>query len=458
MPTILPLILPCDIINVSVNDYSYENIDEELSVVSSAEGTEAAPVAGEPPPPLRRNRRFQLLWIGSTVGFLGSEAAEVTYPLVILAVTGSPAQAGLFAFVQLLAGVVLALPAGEVVDRWDCRRVLLLAEGGRALVAGSVAVALMAGHLTMVHLLVAAAVLGAGSAFGGPARMLVVRAVVPSSQLTAALTQEEVRNSAASLAGPPLGGLLYGLKQILPFLFCSVSFAVSWFCILIVRTPARITSSTADPAPENEAGGMLMGVKALWDDPVLRAATLAVTALNTAGAPLVLIATIILQRQHTPSWIIGTVMAGLALGGLAGAALVGPLHRRLRPGVLLVGVVVMQVPVFAALVLPFGPWWVMAVLGFAMLGVPALSVLIDVLVFRGVPDDRQGRVIAAASMLFGLGGPLGAVGAGLMLQYLSVSTTMLVFAAMLAITGGYAASRKHLREAPWPITTDQSHR
>ena len=149
-------------------------------------------------------------------------------------------------------------------------------------------------------------------------------------------------------------------------------------------------------------------------------------------------------------------MAGLALGGLAGAALVGPLHRRLRPGVLLVGVVVMQVPVFAALVLPFGPWWVMAVLGIAMLGVPALGVLIDVLVFRGVPDDRLGRVIAAASMLFGLGGPLGAVGAGLMLQYLSVSTTMLVFAAMLAVTGGYAASRKHLREAPWPIATDRS--
>ncbi|MFC7647093.1 hypothetical protein ACFQX6_46080 [Streptosporangium lutulentum] len=43
-----------------------------------------------------------------------------------------------------------------------------------------------------------------------------------------------------------------------------------------------------------------------------------------------------------------------------------------------------------------------------------------------------------------------------MLQYLSVSTTMLVFAAMLAIAGGYAASRKHLREAPWPIATDQS--
>jgi hypothetical protein len=85
MPTILPLILPCDTINVSVNDYSYENINEEMNVMSPAEGTEAAPVAGEPPPPLRRNRRFQLLWIGSTAGFLGGEAAEVTYPLVILA-------------------------------------------------------------------------------------------------------------------------------------------------------------------------------------------------------------------------------------------------------------------------------------------------------------------------------------------------------------------------------------
>jgi len=58
-----------------------------------------------------------------------------------------------------------------------------------------------------------------------PVRMLMIRAVVPASQLTQALTQDEVREGATGLSGPPLGGLLYGINRALPFLFCAVSFA-----------------------------------------------------------------------------------------------------------------------------------------------------------------------------------------------------------------------------------------
>jgi len=172
--------------------------------------------------------------------------------------------------------------------------------------------------------------------------------------------------------------------------------------------------------------------------------------LNTAGAPLVLITMVILQQQDTASWKVGVALSGLALGGLAGAPLVSPLHRRLRPGTLLVAVLLMQVPVFIALAVSLGPWWVMAVLFFGMLGVPALSVLIDVLIFRQVADRLHGRVIAAASTLFGIGAPLGAAGAGLLLQFLTASVAMLILAAMLAAAGIYAATRPKLREATWP--------
>lgn len=77
-------------------------------------------------------------------------------------------------------------------------------------------------------------------------------------------------------------------------------------------------------------------------------------------------------------------------------------------------------------------------------------VLIDILVFRKVPDEQRGRVISAAMLLFGIGGPVGAAGAGFLLQCLGVSATVLLIAGMLVITGGYAASRRQLRQAPWP--------
>ncbi len=205
--------------------------------------------------PLRRNVRFQTLWIGSTIGFLGIEAADIGYPLAVLALTGSPAQAGLFAALQTLATLLAGLPAGQVADRFDRRRVLVLAEATRTTAAASVAAALALHHLTLVHLLAVAAVLGASTPFSGTARMLLVRAVVPSDQLTAALTQEQVRDGASQLIGPPLGGLLYGIRQLLPFLFSALAFAVSLVCALVVRVPARSGDRRGDDVVQSRHAG-----------------------------------------------------------------------------------------------------------------------------------------------------------------------------------------------------------
>src|SRR5690348_35840 len=90
---------------------------------------------------LRRNWRFQALWTGSAFAMLGVEIADLAYPLVILALTGSAAMAGAFGAIQLTASLLAGLPAGALVDRRDRRRVLVAAESIRALVAASVAVA-----------------------------------------------------------------------------------------------------------------------------------------------------------------------------------------------------------------------------------------------------------------------------------------------------------------------------
>lgn len=409
-----------------------------------------------PAVPLRRNGNFQRLWFGSAVGFLGMEAADIGYPLVILALTGSPAQAALFGVVQTAAMLLCGLPAGDVVDRRDHRRVLLAADGGRGIAVASVALAAALDRLTLVHLLAVACVLGAGSAFGAPARMLVLRAIVAPQQLTAALTQEEVRDGAARLAGPALGGVLFGLRQTAPFVFSAAGFAVSWMCALAIRIPRQASPPASGPAPGDAPTGtggqrsqMLLGMRTLWADPTIRAATLVITALNTAAAPLALITIVILTEQGTPPWLIGVAMSGMAIGSLAGTPLIKPLHR-LRPGVLLIMVVLTEAPLFAALAVPLGPWWVMAVLCCAMVGVPALRVLVDILIFRQVPDEQRGRVISAVILLFGLGAPLGTAAAGLLLEFLSPSAAVLVVAGALALAGWRATNQRALRDASWP--------
>ncbi|WP_053716881.1 hypothetical protein [Saccharothrix sp. NRRL B-16348] len=143
-------------------------------------------------------------------------------------------------------------------------------------------------------------------------------------------------------------------------------------------------------------------------------------------------------------------MSGMAAGVLAGAALVGPLHRRFPPGALLLGVALAEVPLFAGLALPLGPWWVAAILFCAVLGAPTLRVLVDVLIFRQVADERRGRTIAAVMTLFGAGVPAGTAAGGLLLQHFGTPTAVLVLAGALAVPAVHALARPEIRRARWP--------
>lgn len=411
-------------------------------------------------PPLRRNRRFQTLWAGSTTALTGVAAADVAYPLVILSMTGSPALAGLFGLLQAAAMLVSGLPAGQLVDRHDRRRVLIAAEGVRAATTGTVALLFATHQLPLAVLLAAAVLLGAAQPFGGAARMLLVRSVVAPEQLTAALTQDEVRGGIAELVGPSLGGLLYGLGRALPFLFSAFSFAVSLLCAIVVRpdTPRQVpgsrsgtgTGTGTGSGEADEDGGIFAGIKALWADPALRAVVVLVAFLNAAGAPLNLCAIYLLHRESASSWSIGLALSGAAVGGLAGAALVKPLHRRFRPGWLLLGIVASEVPLVIVLGLVHGPWLISADLFCAMLGIPTLSVLMDVLIFRQVPERQRGRTITSAMTIVALGIPVGTGSAGLLLQYLGGTGALLALAGLLAGGAAWAAAQPRLRAAHWP--------
>jgi len=194
---------------------------------------------------------------------------------------------------------------------------------------------------------------------------------------------------------------------------------------------------------------MLAGVRTLWRSPVLRAVMLLIMTANMIGSGVDLAVIVILRHQHHSPGTIGLALGAGAIGGLAGAPLVKVLHR-LQPGVLLLGMGLSWIPIFALLAFPFGPLWVASLLFLAMLGVPALRVLIDVLIIRQTPDEQRGRVVAGGTMLISAGMPAGVAGTGLLLQWLPAQTAMLVLVAVLASGVLYCASKRELWRARWP--------
>jgi MFS family permease len=430
---------------------------QESQIPAAADGTLSHP-------PLWRNLQFQSLWIGGSASTLGVSVADLAYPLAILAITGSPGRAGLFAALLSVGMLTSALPAGQLADRYDRRMILITAESCRALVTGVVAAGLIAGWLSLPILLVAAVLLGAGQSISGAARMPLVRSVVAPEQLTTALVQEEVRQSGAQLAGPPLAGALYAIRALahaVPFLFTAGSFVLALLTAVLMKVmpggarpdprPAAQASGEQDkgrPAGK-EDGGMLTGLRTIWSHPVLRPAMAIFAMFNTVGAGVDLIIIVLLRHDHVQSGVIGLVLASAAVGSLAGAPLVKVLHR-LRPGVLVISEAALLVTGFFLLALPFGPWWVAGILFVSMLAAPAMRVLLDVLVLRQAPDRERGRVIAAVMVLLGLGTPVGVGAAGLLLQYLSATTTLLVLGTVLALAVAVFAPRRTLLRARWP--------
>src|SRR3954447_14598230 len=75
------------------------------------------------PVSLWRNRDFLLLWSGQVMSAIGSQVSLLAFPWLILAVTGSPAQAGLIAAIRTLPYILFGLPAGALIDRWNRKRV-----------------------------------------------------------------------------------------------------------------------------------------------------------------------------------------------------------------------------------------------------------------------------------------------------------------------------------------------
>lgn len=426
----------------------------------------SAPAPGVPasvpapaPRPLRRNLRFQALWIGMTSSTLGVSVADIAYPLAILAMTGSPARAGLFAAVQAVAMLAAGLPAGSLADRFDPRAIVLATEGGRAAVTVVVVAALVGGWLSLPLLLAAGALLGVGQAICATARTLLLRSVVPNEQLTSALAQDQVRTNGAAMAGPALGGALYAVRAVghaVPFVFTAASFAFALATTAFLpprqqRQPAGRPSRDQAAAADPDRGGMLAGVRLLWQHPVLRAAMILIMIVNTLGAGLDLIVIVLLRHQAVPSTEIGLALGAGYAGGIAGIAVIKLAHQ-LRPGVMLLTICLAIVPVLALLALPLGPWWVAGLLFIALLGIPSVQVAMDILVIRQAPDEQRGRVVAAFMTLIALGVPVGLAGCGLLLQYVPAQGAMLTLAAILAAGVAYSATNRELWHAPWPAS------
>ncbi len=386
------------------------------------------------PVSLWRNGDYLRLWAGQVASAIGSQVSGLALPLLILALTHSPAKAGGLAALRGLPYLLLCLPAGALVDRWDPRRVMLACDTGRALALASVPLALVFGHLTLVQLCLVTVTEGTLFVFFNQAESNCLVRVVTKEQLGAAVAQNEAVYGIAGLIGPSLGGLLYGLGRGVPFLTDAVSYALSVIALLTLKTDVKPAVRADSPAPHLGLE-IIEGLRWLYAHKVIRFIAVLTGGLMCCCAGWALILIVLAQRFGATPFTIGLLTATGGAGGIAGSLLAVPLQKRFRFGPLLIG---------AAWV------WTLTWLLYAL--APSLIVLgiVNALSFvvvpiylgsqyayrlKQIPDHLQGRVNSVFRLIAFGSGPVGLAVTGVLLQHLGPFWTVLItFAPQLVLS------------------------
>jgi len=313
-----------------------------------------------------------LLWSGQVVSAVGSEITYVAYPLLVLALTHSPAKAGLTGFCVTVPWLLFTLPAGALVDRWDRKRVMIAADAGRALALASVAVALWLGRLTFVQILVAAAIEGTLFVFFFVGERAALRNVVPHEQMTTAMAQNEARFFGASLVGSPIGGALFGLGRSVPFVVDAISYLASTAGLLLIRKQFQEERTAARRPLHVE---IAEGFAWLWRHRFLRTCSLVRSATLPVTFATILSMIVIAEKHGASSGQVGAMLGIAAGGGLLGSFVTPAIVRRLS-----IRAIVVASPWLQALVLP---WLAFLVNPFALGAVLAVGVVLLALLGLG---------------------------------------------------------------------------
>lgn len=384
---------------------------------------------------LWRNRDFLLIWSGQTVSTLGTNISQLALPVLVLALTHSPALAGLLAAVRQLPYLLISLPAGALVDRWDRKRVMIICDLLRWLALGSVPLAFVLGHLTLVQLYLVALIEGTAYVVFSLAQISALPHVVEPAHLPRAYALDTTTEYMGTLLGPGLSGFIIGLVPevavgaILAYLADSVSYLVSVLSLLGVRASFQAERARGNQ-PRRLWREIAEGLRFLWQQRDLRSMALLTALINFLQSSLDLALIVLAQnRLHLSVQFIGLILSAGGVGGVLGGLFAPWLRERLRFGRILVLAVLVWTG--ALLLLALAPWPPLLVVGKFLLSFTWPSYAVAVVSYRLMltPDELQGRVNSAfRNLTYGVE-PLGSALGGLLLVFLSAQSVFGLMAA-----------------------------
>jgi MFS family permease len=368
--------------------------------------------------PLRVSRDFRLVWSGLLITSAGSQFTLIAVFVQVKDLTDSAAAVGATGLAYLVGLVVGSLAGGAILDAWDRRRLLMVAQVGLATGSAILLGGAIAGEPPLWLIYAGLAVLAASSSLDGPTRSAITARILDPSQLPAAQALNQVVWNTAALLGPLLAGLVIA--------WFDGDVTAAYAVDLVSIGCMFVAASLLPPMPPMQEDHADTGVRAIrvgFDFARRNRLIMSTFVIDLIamifGLPRVLFPFLIVEQFHGSREAIGLLFSALALGALLGALTSGWTSRVNRQGL----AVIVSVAAWGAAIAAFG-WSRWLWLGLVMLALAGWADVISA-IFRttilqmAAPDRLRGRLFGI-HILVVTGGPrLGDVEAGVVARLFS---------------------------------------
>jgi MFS family permease len=290
------------------------------------------PAAGS----LWRHRDFMMLWVGQSISEIGSAVTIVALPLsAVVLLHASTFEVGLLAAAGTACFLLVALPAGLVVDRVARRRLMIVCDTARMAILGSVVVAAALGVLTMAQLFAVALLSGLATVFFDVAYQSYVPSLIERERLHDGNGKLGATQAFAQVAGPGLGGALFGVLRAGAMAADAISYGISTVSLLLIRSreprPDRAAAGARAEARDGAGVGglrreLFAGLAFVFGHPVLRKIAACTATANLFGSMAGALGIVFLVRVvHVRPAETGLLYSVGSLGGILGGVLSGRL-------------------------------------------------------------------------------------------------------------------------------------
>jgi MFS family permease len=308
----------------------------------------------------------------------------------VYAVTSSALALGISGLASFLPAALLALFAGHFADTHNRRRIVAVCFACCALGSFGLLSLVMAGTTDVWLIYACLLAVGCGRAFANPASQALTANVVPKEHFTNAVTWYSSAWSTSRIIGPALGGLLYVLGPVAPFLVSCLFFAAASLCVTLLSVSTRPQGGRGPITWETLSAGLHF-IRSR--QVILGAISLDLVAVLFGGATALLpiVAKDILQVD---AWGLGLLRSAPALGAIAMGAWLAHSPIRGRAG----KTMLIAVAIYGLSIVGFGlsGTLILSMLMLAMSGAAdQISVVIrHTMVQAETPDEMRGRVAA----------------------------------------------------------------